>query len=77
MKAVVQRRYGSADPFVSQKLVPLMSAERGEVYDELRVMIEAGTVKPALDRTFPLSEALNAIEHVYSRRSAGEVVVTI
>jgi NADPH:quinone reductase-like Zn-dependent oxidoreductase len=65
------------NPFVSQKLVPLMSTERGDVYDELRVMIEAGTVRPALDRTFPLSEALNAIDHVYSRRSAGKVVVTI
>jgi NADPH:quinone reductase-like Zn-dependent oxidoreductase len=63
--------------FVSQKLVLLMSAERGDVFDELRVMVEAGTVWPALDRTFAVSETLDAVSYVYSRRSAGKVVVTI
>ena len=63
--------------FVPQKLTMLMSTERAEVFDELRVMIEAGTVKPAVDRAFPLSEAVDAISYVYSRRSVGKVVVTI
>jgi NADPH:quinone reductase-like Zn-dependent oxidoreductase len=65
------------NPFVSQKLVPLMSAERADVFEELRVLVEAGHVTPAVGRAFPLPEALDAIEHVYSRRSAGKVVVTI
>ncbi|MFS8102277.1 NAD(P)-dependent alcohol dehydrogenase [Lentzea alba] len=65
------------NPFVSQKLVMLMSTERADIFDELRVLIEAGSVKPAVERTFPLPEALEAIEHVYSRRSLGKVVVTI
>ncbi|RAS65046.1 NADPH:quinone reductase-like Zn-dependent oxidoreductase [Lentzea atacamensis] len=65
------------NPFVSQKLVTLMSRERGADYDELGVMIEAGAVKPAVDRTFPLSAAVDAISYVYTRRSAGKVVVTI
>ena len=63
--------------FVSQKFVPLMATERADVFDELRVMIEAGSIKPPVDRTFPLSEAVNAIDYVYTRRSAGKVVVTI
>ncbi len=63
--------------FVPQKLVALASVERGADFEELRVMIEAGSVNPAVDRTFPLSEALDAVEYVYSRRSAGKVVVTI
>ncbi|MFI6097989.1 NAD(P)-dependent alcohol dehydrogenase [Lentzea sp. NPDC051213] len=70
-------RAAALNPFVSQKLTMLMSAERGDVFDELRVMIEAGSVRPAVDRAFPLPEALDAIECVYSRRSAGKVVVTI
>lgn len=65
------------NPFSSKKFVPLMSTERADVFDELRLMIEAGSVKPAVDRTFPLSEALDAVEYVYSRRSRGKVVVTI
>ncbi|WP_086661113.1 NAD(P)-dependent alcohol dehydrogenase [Lentzea kentuckyensis] len=74
-----QKSLGSValNPFSSKKFVPLMSTERGEVFDELRLMIEAGKLKPAVDRTFPLSEALDAIEYVYSRRSRGKVVVTI
>lgn len=63
--------------FVPQKLAMLVSQERGADFDELRVMIEAGTIRPAVDRAFPLSEALEAVEHVYSRQSAGKVVVTI
>jgi NADPH:quinone reductase-like Zn-dependent oxidoreductase len=65
------------NPFVSQKLVMLMSTARADVFDELRVLIEAGQVTPAVDREFPLSEAVNAIEYVYSRQSRGKVVVTI
>jgi NADPH:quinone reductase-like Zn-dependent oxidoreductase len=65
------------NPFSSRKFVPLMSQERGEVFDELRVLIEAGAVKPAVGKVFPLSEALDAVDHVYSRRSVGKTVVTI
>ncbi|GGU48696.1 NAD(P)-dependent alcohol dehydrogenase [Lentzea flava] len=65
------------NPFVSQKFVPLMSTERADVFDELRVLIEGGKIKAPVDRTFPLSEALQAIDHVYTRRSRGKVVVTI
>ncbi|WP_394613515.1 NAD(P)-dependent alcohol dehydrogenase [Lentzea sp. JNUCC 0626] len=63
--------------FSSKKLVPLMSAERGDIFDELRVLVENGDVKPAVDKVFPLSEALNAVDHVYSRRSVGKTVVAI
>lgn len=70
-------RAAALNPFVSQKLVMLISNARADVFDELRVMIEAGEVKPAVDREFPLSEALNAVDYVYSRRSRGKVVVTI
>ncbi|MGZ3148240.1 NAD(P)-dependent alcohol dehydrogenase [Lentzea chajnantorensis] len=63
--------------FVPQKLVALASAERADVFEELRVLVEAGHVRPAVGRTFPLAEAVEAIEHVHSRRSPGKVVVTI
>ncbi|WP_329787550.1 NAD(P)-dependent alcohol dehydrogenase [Lentzea sp. DG1S-22] len=62
--------------FVSQKLVPLMSAERADVFEELRVLVEAGSLRAPVEREFPLSEGLDAIEHVYSRRVLGKVVVT-
>ncbi|WP_342713667.1 NAD(P)-dependent alcohol dehydrogenase [Lentzea fradiae] len=63
--------------FVSQKYVPLLATERADVFEELRVLIEAGRVKPPVEREFPLSEGVAAIEHVHSRRSLGKVVVTV
>ncbi|MFD5826694.1 NAD(P)-dependent alcohol dehydrogenase [Lentzea sp. NPDC060358] len=74
-----ERALGAAvlNVFVAHRLVPLMSAERADVFDELRVLIEAGKVRPPLDREFPLSEGLAAIDYVHSRRSRGKVVVTI
>lgn len=65
------------NPFSSRKFVPLMSTERADVFDELRVLVEAGSLKAAVGKVFPLSEALDAVDHVYSRRSAGKTVVTI
>jgi NADPH:quinone reductase-like Zn-dependent oxidoreductase len=65
------------NPFIKQRFVPLMAQERGEIFDELRVLVESGSVKPAVGRVFPLAEALQAIDHVYSRRSVGKTVVTI
>ncbi|MDX8145860.1 NAD(P)-dependent alcohol dehydrogenase [Lentzea sp. BCCO 10_0061] len=65
------------NPFSSRKFVPLMSKELSVVYDELRVMVEAGTLKAAVGKVFPLSEALDAVDHVYSRRSVGKTVVAI
>lgn len=65
------------NPFSSRKFVPLMSTESADVFGELRVLVEAGTLKAAVGRVFPLSEALDAVDHVYSRRSVGKTVVTI
>lgn len=65
------------NPFSSKKFVPLMSQERADVFDELRVLVESGSVKPAVGKVFPLSEALDAVDHVYSRRSVGKTVVAI
>ncbi|MET9227287.1 NAD(P)-dependent alcohol dehydrogenase [Lentzea sp. NPDC003310] len=63
--------------FSSKKFVPLMSAECADVFDELRALVEAEKVKAPVDKVFPLSEALDAIDHVYSRRSVGKTVVAI
>lgn len=63
--------------FVPQKYVPLIAMERAEIFDELRALVEDGKVKPPVDREFPLAEGVEAIDHVYSRRSRGKVVVTV
>jgi NADPH:quinone reductase-like Zn-dependent oxidoreductase len=43
----------------------------------LRAMIEAGTLTPAVERTYPLAETAEAIRHLESGRVRGKVVVTV
>jgi NADPH:quinone reductase-like Zn-dependent oxidoreductase len=53
-----------------------MRAE-GDQLAELASLIDAGTIRPVIDRTFPLAATLEAITHVESGRSRGKVVVTV
>jgi NADPH:quinone reductase-like Zn-dependent oxidoreductase len=43
----------------------------------LAALIQAGTVKPAIDTVYPLAEAATAIDHVHEGRARGKVVVSI
>jgi NADPH:quinone reductase-like Zn-dependent oxidoreductase len=42
----------------------------------LRDMIEAGTIRPAIDRTFPLAEAREAVRYVGTGQARAKVVIT-
>jgi NADPH:quinone reductase-like Zn-dependent oxidoreductase len=53
-----------------------MRAE-GDQLAELASLIDAGAIRPVIDRTFPLAATLEAITHVESGRSRGKVVVTV
>ena len=44
---------------------------------ELKNFIEAGTVRPVIDRTFPLSEVPEAIRYLRDARARGKVVITL
>jgi NADPH:quinone reductase-like Zn-dependent oxidoreductase len=64
-------------PFVGQTLTTFISAEKYEDMLELKDFIEAGTVTPVIDRTFPLSEAPEAIRYLRDGRARGKVVITV
>ncbi len=64
-------------PFVSQNLRQFMSKERGEDLITLKELIEDGKVTPVIDRTFPLSEAPEAVAYVGQRHAQGKTVVTV
>ena len=42
----------------------------------LKELIEAGKVKPVIDRTHPLSEAPEAMRHFQEEHARGKVVIT-
>ncbi|MEU4740695.1 NAD(P)-dependent alcohol dehydrogenase [Actinosynnema sp. NPDC023658] len=65
-----------AAPFLGIKARPLVHKDRLDDLVLLRDLIEAGAVKPVLDRTYPLADAAAAIEDVRRGRVRGHAVVT-
>ena len=55
----------------------LTSKENAKDLSELRDRIESGEVNPAIDRTYPLSEAADAIQYVSEGRARGKVVIAV
>ncbi|MBW3600680.1 MAG: zinc-binding dehydrogenase, partial [Planctomycetes bacterium] len=50
---------------------------RGEDLEELNGLIEAGKLRPILDRTFPLEQIRDAHEHSEHCHPRGKIVLTI
>ena len=63
-------------PFVRQRLTPLLSKENAGDLDALAQLVDAGRVRPALERTYALHEAAKAIDHVAAGHARGKVAVT-
>lgn len=55
----------------------LMSAPNQADLATLKAMIEAGQVRPVIDRRYPLSELPDAIRHLEQRQVQGKVVIVI
>jgi NADPH:quinone reductase-like Zn-dependent oxidoreductase len=64
-------------PFVRQNLRVLPPAERKQDLRAVAELVEAGKVRPAVDRAFPLSAAPDAIRYWESNQARGKAVVTI
>jgi NADPH:quinone reductase-like Zn-dependent oxidoreductase len=63
--------------FVGQTLRPLVSTESVKDLLALKELIEAGKVTPVIDRTYPLSQAPDAIRYLAQGHARGKVVVTV
>ncbi|MCB5293203.1 NAD(P)-dependent alcohol dehydrogenase [Arthrobacter sp. SO3] len=63
--------------FVSQKLKGLMATERQEDLRFLAQLIDAGSLTPVIDRSYPLGDAPEAIRYMHEGHARGKVVVTV
>lgn len=63
-------------PFVSQTLHPFLSHESRDDLAELKTLLESGKVTPAVDRTYPLDAAAEAMTYLAKGHARGKVVVT-
>jgi NADPH:quinone reductase-like Zn-dependent oxidoreductase len=64
-------------PFVRQKLRGMISLERKQDLEFLTGLIEAGKLMPVVDRTYPLSEAPEAIRYLEKGHVRGKIVITV
>jgi NADPH:quinone reductase-like Zn-dependent oxidoreductase len=63
--------------FVGQRLRGLATKIKREDLLALVGLVEAGTLRPVIDRTYPLIEASDAIRYLEEGHAAGKVVVTV
>jgi NADPH:quinone reductase-like Zn-dependent oxidoreductase len=70
-------RVVAVDGLVKQRLRPLPSTwERADLL-AVAALIEAGQVRPVVDRTFPLADTAAALRHVEAGHARGKVVITV
>ena len=63
-------------PFTRQTLTTLICSENTQDLQALTELIESGQVRPVIDRTYPLSQAPEAIQYMRDGCAQGKVVVT-
>ncbi|MEU6312223.1 NAD(P)-dependent alcohol dehydrogenase [Streptomyces sp. NPDC047014] len=64
-------------PFVPHRLRPLTSVVRAAELEALTDLLEAGTVVPAVDRTYPLAEVPEAVRDLRAGRIRGKAVIRL
>jgi len=72
-----QLRATLLSPFVSQTLGTFIASENATDLNALREFIEAGTMGPAIDRTYPLAEVAAAIRYLLDGQASGKIVITV
>jgi NADPH:quinone reductase-like Zn-dependent oxidoreductase len=63
--------------FIGQRLTMFLGLVRAAELQDLTPLIEAGKIAPALDRTFALAEARDALRFLEGGHVSGKVVLTI
>jgi NADPH:quinone reductase-like Zn-dependent oxidoreductase len=64
-------------PFVSQTLRRYYSVPKHEDLETLAAMVASGTLRPAIDATYPLRDAAAALRHIEDGHARGKVVVAM
>jgi NADPH:quinone reductase-like Zn-dependent oxidoreductase len=65
------------NPFTRQRLTGFVALESRANLLVLREMAESGAITPAIERTYPLSQAAEAVRHLADGHVRGKVVITV
>jgi NADPH:quinone reductase-like Zn-dependent oxidoreductase len=72
-----QLRALALSPFVRQRLTMFIAKQRSSDLERLTDLIEAGTVTPSIDRTYPLDGVPEAMRYLEAGKARGKVAITI
>lgn len=72
-----QLRGTMLSPFIGATLKILLARERGADYERLTELLEAGRLRPVLDRTYPLEQAAEAVRELERGAIRGKVAITM
>ncbi len=64
-------------PFVGQRMLSFTMEASGEDLRAITELIENGTVRPVIDRTYPLSDVPAAIGYLEQGHARGKVAITV
>ena len=67
----------AADPFLRQRVRMLPAKPSAENLATLRSLAESGAIRPVVDRTYPLAEAVEAIRYLETEHARAKVVVSL
>ena len=70
-------RASALSPFLRQRLTMQATKERGSDLERVTEFIEAGTVTPSIDRTYPLEQVPDAMRHLEAGEVRGKVAITV
>ncbi|MGH8950218.1 MAG: NAD(P)-dependent alcohol dehydrogenase [Acidimicrobiia bacterium] len=70
-------RWLAVAPFLDLKVRPLIHKDSHDDLVTLRALIEAGSLAPVIDRSYPMAEAADAIQFVTDGHAHGQVVLTM
>jgi NADPH:quinone reductase-like Zn-dependent oxidoreductase len=64
-------------PFVRQRLTNFIAKQRASDLERLSSLIEAGTVKPSIDRTYSLDQVPEAMGYLEAGKARGKLGITM
>ena len=72
-----QFRAVALSPFIRQRLTMIVGTQNAADLEYLGGILEAGIIKPAIDRTYPLAQVPDAMRYFDAGKARGKVVITI
>ena len=72
-----QFRALALSPFISQKLTMIVGTERSEDLEYLAGLLQAGTIVPAIDRSYPLHQVPEAMRYFDAGTTRGKIAITL